>query len=330
MNRSWPAVVNSLILVLSAAHVACGDPGEDAGGAGGARLDSSDSSSTPASTSASSTSASSTSASSTSSGGNPDIWIPALETSWHWMIDHPLDVDDPMDMGLVDPTGAPIESPPPTVYDIDWEFTPAETVAALHARGAKVICYVDVGAFEDYRPDAGDFPESVKGNPDYHWEGSFWLDIRQIDVLGPIMQARFQACKDKGFDAIEPDEVDGYANDSGFPLTYDDQIAYNRFIADLAHAMGMSVGLKGDIEQAEDLWPHFDWTLNEQCFEYEECEILVDTFLANGKAVFEVEYDDPFSGHMTDRSLFCDQANAWGFNSMEMPLDLDGGRWPCR
>ncbi|WP_437588307.1 endo alpha-1,4 polygalactosaminidase [Sorangium sp. So ce1000] len=67
-----------------------------------------------------------------------------------------------------------------------------------------------------------------------------------------------------------------------------------------------------------------------QCFEVEECEILVDAFLANGKAVFEVEYDDPFSGHMTDRSLFCEQANAWGFNSMEMPLDLDGGRWPCR
>ncbi|WP_437982027.1 endo alpha-1,4 polygalactosaminidase [Sorangium sp. So ce117] len=325
MNRSWPAVVKSLIFVLAAVPVACGDTGVDPGGAGGSRPESPHSSGTPASTSTSSASASSTSA-----GGGPGVWIPALETSWHWMIDHALDLNDPRDMGLVDPTGAPIESPPPTVYDLDWEFTPAETVAALHAKGAKVICYVDVGAFEDYRPDAGDFPESVKGNPDYHWEGSFWLDIRQIDVLRPIMLARFQVCKDKGFDAIEPDEVDGYANDSGFPLRYGDQLAYNVFIADLAHSVGLSVGLKGDIEQAADLWPYFDWTLNEQCFEYEECELLVDSFLANGKAVFEVEYDDPFSGHMTDRSLFCEQANAWGFNSMEMPLDLDGGRWPCR
>ncbi|WP_437316809.1 endo alpha-1,4 polygalactosaminidase [Sorangium sp. So ce385] len=321
MHRSWPAVAPWLIPILAAMHVACGDAGADPGGPGGEGGDARGGASSPAPAATSSTSA---------AGGGPDLWIPALDTPWHWMIDHPLDLDDPKDMGLVDPTGAPLDLPPPVVYDLDWEFTPAETVAALHARGAKVICYVDVGAFEDYRSDAGDFPESVKGEPDYHWEGSFWLDIRQIDVLGPIMQARFQTCKDKGFDAIEPDEVDGYANESGFPLTYEDQIAYNRFIAELAHGMGMSVGLKGDIDQAEDLWPYFDWTLNEQCFEFEECEILVDTFVANGKAVFHVEYDDPFSGHMTDRSLFCEQTNAWNFNSMEMPLDLDGGRWPCR
>ncbi|WP_437604371.1 endo alpha-1,4 polygalactosaminidase [Sorangium sp. So ce590] len=50
---------------------------------------------------------------------------------------------------------------------------------------------------------------------------------------------------------MEPDEVDGYANDSGFPFTYEDQIADSRFIAELAHGMGMSVGLKGACRRRE-------------------------------------------------------------------------------
>ena len=258
------------------------------------------------------------------------LWQPALDTPWHWMINGALDLNDPRDMGTVDPNGVPLTTPAPEVYDIDWEYNPASTVAALHALGKKVICYVDVGVYEDYRPDASAFPVEVIGKPDSHWAGSFWADIRRTDVLLPIMRARFQVCKDKGFDAIEPDEIDGYANDSGFPLTYDDQLTYNRAIADLAHSMGLSIGLKGDIDQAADLWPWFEWTLNEQCFEFSECETLVSSFIEHGKAVFQVEYDDPFSGHVADPSTFCPTANAWNFNTMKMPLDLDGGRWPCR
>ena len=33
------------------------------------------------------------------------------------------------------------------------------------------------------------------------------------------MAARFDECREKGFDAVEADLVDGYARDSGFPLT---------------------------------------------------------------------------------------------------------------
>ena len=48
--------------------------------------------------------------------------------------------------------------------------------------------------------------------------------------------------------------MDGYDTtaheSSGFPLTYDDQIAYNTQIANLAHSLGMSIGLKNDINQA--------------------------------------------------------------------------------
>jgi hypothetical protein len=258
------------------------------------------------------------------------VWHPAANSSWQWMISHALDISSAKDMGLVDPSGNTLPNAAPTVYDIDWEYNGSSTVAQLHARGKRVICYVDVGVYESYRPDAASFPAGVRGNKDSHWQGSFWLDIRQRDVLLPIMKARLQTCKNKGFDAVEPDEIDGYSNSSGFPLTYADQLAYNRAIADLAHSMGLSIGLKGDIDQAKDLWTSFDWTLNEQCFEFSECSALSTYFVAHGKTVFEVEYDDPFSGHHADPTTFCPQANAANFNSMKMPVDLDGGRWPCR
>jgi hypothetical protein len=246
------------------------------------------------------------------------------------MIDHALDVDDARDMGLTDPSGRPLAEPPPDVYDIDWEYNPASTVARLHDLGKRVICYVDVGVFEDYRGDAAAFPKSAIGSKDSHWEGSYWLDVRRLDVLLPIMERRVATCREKGFDAVEPDEVDGYANASGFPLTAADQLTYNRALADLVHRYGMSVGLKGDIDQAADLWSSFDWTLNEQCFQFDECDALSRTFVANGKAVLQVEYDDPGAGFVVDLPDVCRRAASSGFNSMKMPLGLDGGRWPCR
>jgi hypothetical protein len=253
------------------------------------------------------------------------LWHPDLNTSWQWMIEHALNTSNAKDMGLVKPDGSalPASIAPPTVYDIDGEYNSAATVAQLHAMGKRVICYVDVGVYENYRPDASQFPASVIGAVDAGWNGSYWLDIRRTDILLPIMRNRLQTCKDKGFDAIEPDEIDGYSNNSGFPLTYDDQLAYNRAIADIAHSIGISIGLKGDIDQVKDLWQSFEWTLNEQCYQYNECDPLSTYFLANGKAVFQVEYS-------SDPASFCPKANAANFNSMLMPLNLNGGRQPCR
>ncbi len=70
------------------------------------------------------------------------------------------------------------------------------------------------------------------------------MDIRNLSVLGPIMRSRLDMCKNKGFDAVEFDNVDGYTNNSGFPLTASDQIAYNTFLAEEAHKRGMSAFLK--------------------------------------------------------------------------------------
>jgi hypothetical protein len=136
------------------------------------------------------------------------------------------------------------------------------------------------------------------------------------------MTARMDMCKAKGFDAIEPDNIDGYANNTGFPLTGQDQIAYNTFLANAAHQRGLSIGLKNDLDQAQQLLPLYDWALDEQCFQYQECDSLLP-FIQAGKAVFNVEYS-------LDTSQFCPQANAMNFNSLKKHLQLDAYRVPCR
>lgn len=124
-----------------------------------------------------------------------------------------------------------------------------------------------------------------------------------------------------GFDGLEPDNIDGFLNDTGFPLPYDDQLEYNIWLAEAAHARGLSIALKNDMDQIPDLLAHFDWALNEECFQFEECETLLP-FIEAGKAVFNVEYD-------LETGEFCAEAKRLEFNSMKKNLDLDAWREPC-
>jgi hypothetical protein len=231
-------------------------------------------------------------------------WIPPPATSWQWQLTGKIDLT----------VGA-------SMYDLDLNDTPAATVAALHAGGRRAVCYVSAGTWEEWRPDASRFPTAVLGSVVDGWPDERWLDIRRIDLLGPVMEARLDLCRDKGFDGVEPDNVDGYANRPGFPLTAADQLRYNRWFAQAAHARGLSVGLKNDLDQVKDLVDSFDWAINEQCFEYKECDML-KPFVAAGKAVFHVEYK-------LATSAFCTQAIALGFNSMRKRLSLDAFREPC-
>jgi hypothetical protein len=235
--------------------------------------------------------------------GAPALWQPAPGTTWQWQLAGSIDTSVKV-----------------AVYDVDGVETTAAQVGALHAAGSKVICYVDAGGYEDYRPDAGSFPASVLGSSN-GWPGQRWLDIRQISVLEPIMAARLDTCHRKGFDAVEADEVDGYANDTGFPLTAQDQLAYDRMLAQLAHERSMSIGLKNDLDQVPQLVNDFQFAIDEQCFQYQECDQLLP-FVRAGKAVFEVEYQ-------LGNDQFCGQAAAMGFSSMRKNVALDAPRWPC-
>ena len=232
-------------------------------------------------------------------------WIPPPNTSWQWQL-----------------TGTDDQSVNVVMYDIDMFNNDASVVTSLHAKGRKVFCYISAGTFENWRPDASKFPPQVLGNPVAGWTGERWLDIRRIDILSPIMTNRMDLCKNKGFDGLEPDNIDGYVNNTGFPLTYQDQIHYNTFLANEAHARGLSIGLKNDLDQIADLLPYFDWALNEECFRFRECGKL-KPFINAGKAVFEVEYILP-------PRQFCPRANQVNSNSMKKHRDLDAWRVPCR
>ncbi len=235
------------------------------------------------------------------------LWQPAPGTSWQWQLSGALDLNVSAQ-----------------VYDVDLFDTPASSVAELRQRGVKTICYISVGSWEEWRPDAADFPSAIIGSDYAGWPGERWLDIRRIDLLGPILERRFDLCRAKGFDAIEPDNIDGYANATGFPLTAADQLAFNRWLASQAHQRGLSIGLKNDADQLAELLPDFDFAITEDCFDQGWCDQMQPLIAAN-KAVFAAEYTD--TGSTT--AAFCPQAAALHISAILKHRDLDAYRETC-
>jgi hypothetical protein len=194
-------------------------------------------------------------------------------------------------------------------------------VASLHASGKHVVCYVDVGTAENFRPDYSEFPKSVMGHSN-GWRGEHWLDIRQTEVIEPIMAARFRMCAEKGFDAVEPDNIEAFSNDSGFPITAAQQLTYNLWVAEAVHGLGMAVLQKNDAEQAEAMEPSFDGVLTEQCNQYAECGAYAP-YLAAGKPVVDAEYK-------LKTKKFCTADEALGIVGARFNLALNGRRFqPC-
>lgn len=235
-------------------------------------------------------------------------WKPLVNLRWQWQLSgSPVDLS--MDVGM---------------YDIDLFDNDASVITTLHAQGRKAVCYISVGSLEDWRPDADQFPASVIGKDYEGWPGENWLDIRQIELLAPVMRARLDLCRDKGFDGIEPDNIDSYTNDTGFPLTYEDQLKYNLWLAEEAHARGLSIGLKNDPGQVADLLPYFDWALTEDCFAEGWCEDMLP-FIKIGKAVFAAEYTD--SGVSIEK--LCPEAKWLNFSLILKHRELDAWQQTC-
>lgn len=231
-------------------------------------------------------------------------WRPPEHLSWYWQLTGRLNVSHAVD-----------------AYDVDGFETSAARVRALHEAGRRVICYIDVGTWEDFRPDAGQFPRSVLGRSN-GWPGERWLDVRRLSVLEPLMSARIEMCARKGFDALEPDNIDGYANRTGFPLTAREQLVYDRWVAHEAHAVGLAVFQKNDPQQARRLEPYFDGVLDEQCNQYAECSSF-RAYLDAGKPVLNAEYDLP-------ARRFCAADRRLGIMGAVFNLALNGSKFqPC-
>lgn len=247
-------------------------------------------------------------------------WRPAVNARWQYQL---TPAENMAATGNIDTSvsakpysGAGVVKPEVFNFDLyhsDGRTPNAKAVQAVHAAGGKAICYVSAGTWEKWRPDAAAFPAAVKGRKN-GWPGEQWLDIRDTAVLMPIMRARLQKCVQAGFDGVEWDNVDGYANRTGFPLKEADQLYFNAMLANMTHQAGLTVALKNTVELVPQLAPYFDYAVNEECQAYNECGVYTDAFVQQAKAVFQVEY----SGTMAS---IC-KANAANRNAIKKDLDL--------
>jgi hypothetical protein len=221
--------------------------------------------------------------------------------------------------------------PPVRMIEVDGFDTAASVVAGLHRslRGRGVVCYIDAGTWEGWRPDAGEFPRSLLGRDDAGWPGERWLNIGSYQgALARVMRARAAMCKSKGFDAVDFDNVDGYANATGFRLTPAEQLRYDIFLANTAHRLGLAVALKNDLPQIPVLVGYFDFAVAEQCFQYAECTTRqnggfgLDEFTRAGKAAFDIEYS-------LAPGQFCPAARRDRVNALRKNLSLDAWRQAC-
>lgn len=231
------------------------------------------------------------------------IWRPSPEDRWHIQFAGALEVPDGVD-----------------VVDLDMEETPASVIASLHDDGIRVVCYLSAGSWEPYRSDADAFPEELRGERYEGFEDERWLDIRAPE-LRPSLTARIERAADKGCDAIDPDNVNGFENDTGFPLTAADQLAFNRWLFAEVHDHGMAVGLKNDRTQAAALVDDVEFQVDEECIQYDDCDAL-EAFTEAGKPVWSIEYEG-------DPATVCARAAELGFATWIKDVDLTAGGHEC-
>jgi hypothetical protein len=241
--------------------------------------------------------------------GAPDggHWQPTPKTSWQWQLSGTLDTTFDV-----------------KVYDIDLFGTTQPQIDGLHAQGRKVVCYFDT-AYEPGRPDSATLAP-FKGNAVQGWPGQYWLDIRDPTVVS-VMKARLALAAQKKCDGVEADDVDSRTNNPGFPITAQDQQGFIMMLAQETHAHGMAYGLKNDLDEVIPLLPSVDFAVNEECFQFSECDLL-KPFIAAGKAVFQVEYT---AGTLSQTgATICPQANALDFDTLIKHVALDAPRFSCR
>jgi hypothetical protein len=286
-------------------------------------------------------------------------WTPGLQTRWQYQLEGRRNrfVDSGginVDICVVPFTGGGCVAP--DVFDIDLyvdsnlsgEGTFVVNTAgvdAIHARGKHAICYLSAGDVESFRPDYQAFVDfdaqcnhCLIGKPFSHiFADEFWANINndqgQRDFMLQMMEQRVQKCVAAGFDGIEFDVVDAYAQGqavTGWDISAATQLDYNQRLANLAHGYGLTVALKNDLGQLADLLPYFDYAINEQCFQFQECDNNPAPGYAGwvgaGKAVFQVEY-------RRSPRRFCALANAANFNSIKKSgnFRLRDKKWkPCR
>lgn len=215
-------------------------------------------------------------------------------------------------------------------YIIDLIDSSEQLIFDLQQQGIVVICYFSAGSSEDWREDADQYTDADKGKVLQDWEGENWLDIRSSTVQ-LVTKNRLDLAVKKGCDGVDPDNVDGYENDTGFAITREDQIHYNKNLAKQAQQRGLLVGLKNTLGLIPELYEEFDFAVNEQCIEFQECSLL-QPFVDSSKPVFSIEYarDKAVVEALIEQKELCEQSKGQGLYTLIMPRLLnDSFRGVC-
>jgi endo-alpha-1,4-polygalactosaminidase (GH114 family) len=214
------------------------------------------------------------------------------------------------------------------VVDVDAFTTTAAQVAKLHSQGKKVIAYISVCTIEDDRPDISLLPKEVIGKVYPEWPKERWLDIRQFEKLRPWLNSRFNMIISKGFDAIEPDNIDIYTNKPGFNITVNDSKKYCDSLIAIAHKNGLGIGQKNVPELTVDYSSKFDWALTEDAFN-QKWQDKLKPYIVLDKPVFAVEYTD-LTSQSTFTSRVCPESKKLGYFAILKRRDLDKWAFNCK
>jgi hypothetical protein len=184
------------------------------------------------------------------------------------------------------------------VVFLDLFDTSNSKIQELKNQGKKVICYFSAGTAERWRNDFSSIPSNIQGNAVEGWENERWLNLRDNQTVS-LAKNRISLAQAKKCDGVDPDNVDGYDNNTGFNLSKNDVITFLNKIASDAHSKNLFIGMKNGVEIASTVSSFMDWVVSEECFANNECSGY-KPFIQKSKAVFIVEYTSKKSSQCSD------------------------------
>lgn len=237
---------------------------------------------------------------------------PAGKLKWDWQI------GASSDSNIIAPAGAKL-------MDVDLFTASTAKVSALKQAGAYTVCYLNAGSWQPGLPDSGQYPAALKIQKDPDWPEEWFLDVRDVfkpdSALATILRNRLALCKSKGFQAVEPDNLQNDENVKGGIITTQNQIDFNGWFADEAHKAGLAVFQKNGPDKVllkdrtgKMMVEKFDGILNEECQQYNECAPLAE-YVKRGKLALNVEYSS---------KLNCTTSDKLNINSIQKDLGLTG------
>ncbi|CAN9366391.1 unnamed protein product [Alternaria alternata] len=229
-------------------------------------------------------------------------------------------------LGIPDMSKIPISPIDAPVWDIDLFDNPVTTIETLKAAGKIVICYFSAGTAEDWRDDYGSFATADLGKVLPEWPNERWLRTGSQSIRA-LMAKRIKLAADKGCDAIDPDNTDGYQNDNGLNLKNTDAIDYVRWMQQEAAKYDMRIGLKNSLDILSDVSPIVDFAVNEQCAQHGECQAY-ENFIALDKPVFHIEYPLPLNAQAMNGAS-CKGTGVAGLSTIMKDLQLNGMSYYC-